>query len=284
MGWSRARWMLAALAGHAVVLAGLLHWVPAPPIETVRNAPVVAELISSVTPRPEPEPPTRDRVAPRPAPMESRVPPAPKPPPAAPSPDRPFNAPSARAIETITSATPAGGLAATAPEGPRPYGEPRALEAAPAAGTAGTTAATAAATAAAAAAATSATSATSAISATAAHGAVPTGSPAVSPTSVPETTQSPRVDASWQGNVPPPYPLAARRKGEAGTVRLDLRIESDGSVSEIRLRQSSGSALLDRSVMQTVRHWRFVPARQDGRAVAAWYTAWEWVFRLESGS
>ena len=96
--------------------------------------------------------------------------------------------------------------------------------------------------------------------------------------------QGPRVDASWQGNEPPPYPLAARRRREEGTVRLDLLVEADGTVSQVRLRQSSGSPLLDRSVMQTVRHWRFVPARQDGQAIAAWYMAWEWVFRLEGGS
>lgn len=99
-----------------------------------------------------------------------------------------------------------------------------------------------------------------------------------------DRTQGPRVDASWQGNVPPAYPLAARRRREEGTVRLDLLVEADGTVSQVRLRQSSGSATLDRSVMQTVRHWRFVPARQDGQAIAAWYSAWEWVFRLEGGS
>jgi protein TonB len=106
----------------------------------------------------------------------------------------------------------------------------------------------------------------------------------VSASGAADRAQGPRVDASWQGNVPPPYPLAARRRREEGTVRLDLLVEADGTVSQVRLRQSSGSAVLDRSVMQTVRHWRFVPARQDGQAIAAWYSAWEWVFRLEAGS
>ncbi|MEY4863744.1 MAG: hypothetical protein RLZ51_1839 [Pseudomonadota bacterium] len=97
-------------------------------------------------------------------------------------------------------------------------------------------------------------------------------------------TAPPRADASWAGNTPPPYPLAARRQGVQGTVRLDLLIAADGGVAEVRLRESSGSAILDHSVMQTVKRWRFIPATQRGQAVAAWYPAWEWVFRLEGGS
>ena len=100
----------------------------------------------------------------------------------------------------------------------------------------------------------------------------------------PAPTATPRVDASWQGNLPPPYPLAARRQGVQGTVKLDLLIEADGSVSQIRMRESSGSPLLDRSVMNTVRQWRFIPARHQGQSVAAWYSNWEWVFHLQEGS
>ncbi|MFN5512771.1 MAG: TonB family protein, partial [Burkholderiales bacterium] len=101
---------------------------------------------------------------------------------------------------------------------------------------------------------------------------------------LPPIAEGPRIDASWQGNTPPPYPVTARRQGLQGTVRLDLLIEADGSVAEIRMRESSGSAVLDRSVMTAVRQWRFIPARQQGQSVAAWYSDWEWVFRLQEGS
>lgn len=97
-------------------------------------------------------------------------------------------------------------------------------------------------------------------------------------------TQGPRIDASWQGNTPPPYPSTARRQGLQGTVKLDLLIEADGSVAQIHMRESSGSPMLDRSVMTTVRQWRFIPARHQGQSVAAWYSDWEWVFRLQEGS
>jgi len=56
----------------------------------------------------------------------------------------------------------------------------------------------------------------------------------------------------------------------------------DGKVTEIRLKQSSGSALLDRTAVDTVKKWRFKPATVDGQPVAEWYHDWRWVFRLES--
>lgn len=114
--------------------------------------------------------------------------------------------------------------------------------------------------------------------------AVPAARPEPAAAAPAAQTALPRADASWAGNTPPPYPLAARRQGVQGTVRLDLLIAADGGVAEVRLRESSGSAILDHSVMQTVKRWRFIPATQRGQAVAAWYPAWEWVFRLEGGS
>jgi protein TonB len=92
----------------------------------------------------------------------------------------------------------------------------------------------------------------------------------------------PRVDASWAGNTAPPYPAMARRLGEEGEVRLDVHVGPDGSVLEVRLKKSSGSALLDRTAIETVKKWRFSPAAVDGRPVAEWYYDWKWVFRLES--
>lgn len=92
---------------------------------------------------------------------------------------------------------------------------------------------------------------------------------------------APRIDASWSGNTPPPYPGMARRMGDEGEVRLDVHVGADGRVTDIRLRQSSGSALLDRTAIDTVRKWRFKPATVDGQPVAEWYHDWRWVFRLE---
>jgi protein TonB len=117
---------------------------------------------------------------------------------------------------------------------------------------------------------------------TAAASAAP-GSPIASaaPTSEAARRVGPRVDASWAGNAPPPYPAAARRMGEQGEVRLDVHVGTDGSVIDVQVRASSGSPALDRSAMDAVRRWRFRPATVDGQAVSEWYRDWKWVFRLE---
>jgi protein TonB len=104
---------------------------------------------------------------------------------------------------------------------------------------------------------------------------------ATAPASSGPRRTAPRVDASWRGNTPPPYPVAARRMGDEGEVRLDVHVGADGSVLEVRLRQSSGSPLLDRTAIDTVKRWRFNPATVDGKPVAEWYHDWRWIFRLE---
>ena len=92
---------------------------------------------------------------------------------------------------------------------------------------------------------------------------------------------APKLHASWAGNAPPPYPAAARRMGAQGEVRLDVLVAADGTVREVLLRHSSGSQVLDRSAIATVRTWRFEPATVDGQAIDEWYHDWKWVFRLE---
>ncbi len=90
----------------------------------------------------------------------------------------------------------------------------------------------------------------------------------------------PRIDASWQGNTPPAYPLRARRAGEQGEVLLDVHVDEQGRVTEVLIKRSSGSNLLDRAAIGAVRDWRFQPATVGGEPVADWYRDWRWVFRL----
>ena len=69
---------------------------------------------------------------------------------------------------------------------------------------------------------------------------------------------------------PPPYPIAAIRLGQQGTVVLRIRVGTDGSPLSVSIEKSSGSRLLDQAARQQVlRHWRFVPAQVDGQIVEA---------------
>jgi protein TonB len=70
--------------------------------------------------------------------------------------------------------------------------------------------------------------------------------------------------AAYLNNPRPPYPLAAVRQGAQGRVILWAEVLPDGRAGRVRLEKSSGHALLDASAMNTVRSWRFTPARKDG--------------------
>lgn len=66
-----------------------------------------------------------------------------------------------------------------------------------------------------------------------------------------------------------PYPVAALRNGESGTVMLRITVGPDGVPSGIALARSSGSRTLDRAAMGAVKSWRFTPAMRNGQPVSA---------------
>jgi periplasmic protein TonB len=79
-----------------------------------------------------------------------------------------------------------------------------------------------------------------------------------------------------------PYPIytdEARHVKVQGTVMLRVLVAADGKASEIRVLRGVGYGLEERAV-QTVRGWKFKPARDAAqRPIAAWVTI-EAVFRL----
>jgi protein TonB len=83
-------------------------------------------------------------------------------------------------------------------------------------------------------------------------------------------SSSARWDADHLGNTKPPYPHLARARGHEGTALILVLVSPAGLPVEVRLKQSSGSSLLDRSALEAVRGWRFVPAQEKGTPVAAW--------------
>ena len=61
----------------------------------------------------------------------------------------------------------------------------------------------------------------------------------------------------------PQYPQIARKEGWEGTVVLRLTIDSEGGVEKVTTQKSSGFSTLDESAMESVKAWRFDPAK-DG--------------------
>jgi len=106
--------------------------------------------------------------------------------------------------------------------------------------------------------------------------------PAVAPlpaseTAAPSLASAPAAPApaagaqlQYRSAPPPPYPVAAIRLGQQGTVLLRIRVDTEGNPLSVSIEKSSGSRVLDQAARQQVlRRWRFVPAIVDGQAVAA---------------
>ena len=80
----------------------------------------------------------------------------------------------------------------------------------------------------------------------------------------------PNFNADYLENPAPIYPAAARRLGEEGRVILRVLVNVRGTADDVQVRTSSGFARLDDTARDTVRRWRFVPARRGAEPVAAW--------------
>ena len=93
----------------------------------------------------------------------------------------------------------------------------------------------------------------------------------------------PAFKAAYLHNPAPAYPLIARRNGEQGTVTLRVLVARDGATARVSVERSSGYAHLDRSALEAVREWRFVPAREQGEPVEVWMLV-PIAFRLQGAS
>ena len=80
----------------------------------------------------------------------------------------------------------------------------------------------------------------------------------------------PSYTAAYLDNPAPAYPAVSRRMREQGKVVLRVLVSAEGLPEKVELKSSSGSARLDASALDAVQRWKFVPARQGDRPVAAW--------------
>lgn len=85
----------------------------------------------------------------------------------------------------------------------------------------------------------------------------------------PALPTQPRFDADYLDNPKPAYPAISRRMGEEGKVVLRVQVAASGLPTEVSLHAGSGSPRLDQVALETVRRWRFVPARLGDEAIAA---------------
>lgn len=81
----------------------------------------------------------------------------------------------------------------------------------------------------------------------------------------------PDYRADYLNNPRPSYPQAARRMGFQGKVVLNVEVLASGRAGQVQLHTSSGHEILDNAALQTVKTWRFSPARRLGQAVTEWF-------------
>jgi protein TonB len=81
---------------------------------------------------------------------------------------------------------------------------------------------------------------------------------------------APVFNAAYLENPAPPYPGMSRRMHEEGKVILRVHVTPAGTADEVQVRASSGSGRLDESARDTVKTWKFVPAKRGAEAVPAW--------------
>ena len=66
---------------------------------------------------------------------------------------------------------------------------------------------------------------------------------------------------------PPDYPPIARQLKIAGKVEVDVTIDADGNVENVKI--VSGNAMLTQSVITAVKKWKFTPFTQEGTPAKA---------------
>jgi len=64
------------------------------------------------------------------------------------------------------------------------------------------------------------------------------------------------------------YTLEARHARIEGTVKLLIAVDAAGNVSDVQESSELLGGGLDKSAMDTVRKWKFIPAKRNGVPVA----------------
>ena len=70
-------------------------------------------------------------------------------------------------------------------------------------------------------------------------------------------------------NIKPDYPRGARQRGEQGDVILEIRVNAEGAVDDVKVATSSGFTELDAAAVKAAKSAKFSPARSGRESVAS---------------
>jgi protein TonB len=74
----------------------------------------------------------------------------------------------------------------------------------------------------------------------------------------------------YKTNPPPAYPKVARRRGYQGIVILNVFVDENGRVKDLKLFNSSGYKVLDIAALNAVKTWVFEPGMKGKSKMAMW--------------
>jgi TonB family protein len=81
----------------------------------------------------------------------------------------------------------------------------------------------------------------------------------------------PNSEASELNNPKPPYPAISKKLREQGLVLLKACISANGAIDSLDLKQGSGYPRLDQVAIQTVKQWKFIPAKKGSTPIPMCY-------------
>ena len=68
---------------------------------------------------------------------------------------------------------------------------------------------------------------------------------------------------------PPRYPRVAQRRNMQGVVMLEVIVDIKGNAMNIKILESSGYKILDKSAIAAVEDWKFEPQKRNNRLIAS---------------
>ena len=74
----------------------------------------------------------------------------------------------------------------------------------------------------------------------------------------------------YRENPVPKYPKMAKRRGLEGIVIIEVLVNAQGRVDDMRLYKSSGYSMLDTAAMDSVKNWLFVPGKKGDQTIDMW--------------
>lgn len=88
----------------------------------------------------------------------------------------------------------------------------------------------------------------------------------------PDSTSMIERDATplYRRNPAPGYPMIGRKRGYQGTVILEVLVNREGRVGDLRVVASSGYSVLDQAALASVKTWIFEPGMRAGKKVDMW--------------